>query len=294
MKGFDPEKARGVYSALFTPYDRDGKINSDMIGRLVDFHLNSGLAGFYVTGSSGEGLLLTEDERKKVIKAVIDSNHGRGRVIVHVGHVSTECAVTLARFAEQCGADMISSVGPVYYAQSFEGTCRHYRAIAEATGLPFLVYALGTEIVPERDRRLFDIRHCAGLKYTGANFFSVQQLARRTDRTLALFSGFDEMSVAALSFGFHGSIGTSQNFAPKHFVEIYDHYMKGHIHKAAEKQAEINKVIALMASHENRSYQKAIMRYIGYDCGYFRLPYAPLSEQEYRKFASELDRLGIL
>lgn len=294
MTKFNPETMRGVYSALFTPYDKRGRVNVGMIERLVEFHLESGLAGFYVTGSTGEGFLLTDDERKLVIESVIKFNRGRGKVIAHVGHISTDIAVQLAKFAESKGADLISSVGPVYYGQSFEGATRHYKAIAEATDLPFLIYALGTEIVPSRDIRLFDIKNIVGLKYTGANFFLVQQHAGSMKNPIVLLSGFDEESVASLSFGFHGSIGTSQNFAPKHFVRIYNHYMKGQIKEASKIQAEINKVIALMVSSENRSYQKAIMRYIGYDCGYFRRPFAPLSETEYAGFAKKLDKLGIL
>jgi len=294
MTKFNPKTLNGVYSALFTPYDKQGRVNVDMIEQLVEFHLKSGLAGFYVTGSTGEGFLLTENERKLVIESVIKFNRGRGKVIAHVGHTSTDIAVQLAWFAESKGADLISSVGPVYYAQTFEGAKRHYKAIAESTSLPFLIYAIGTEIVPKRDIAFFDLKNIVGIKYTGANFFSVQQMAGMMKKPIAILSGFDEESVAALSFGFNGSIGTSQNFAPKHFARIYRLYNEGRIHEAAKLQKEINKVIALMVSFENRSYQKAIMRYIGYDCGYFRKPYAPLSETEYKKFARELDKLDIL
>jgi N-acetylneuraminate lyase len=132
------------------------------------------------------------------------------------------------------------------------------------------------------------------MKYTGANFYSVQQLVRFVDRPIVLMSGFDEQFVAGQSFGFQGAIGSTLNFAPRHYADIYRLYHDGKIAEAAGIQAEINKVTYLMASYENWSYRKAIMRYIGFDCGSCRPPYAPLSEQEYDHFARKLDELNVL
>ncbi len=297
MTNFDPEAFKGVYSALFTPYDRDGKVNLEMIERMVEFHLKSGLAGFYVTGSTGECFLLSEEERKLVIERVVKSNRGRAKVIAHAGHISTDVAVRLARYAEKCGVDAISAVGPVYYAQTVEGTYLHYREIAQASALPFIVYALaniGQSIVPEDDVKLFKIKNIIGMKYTGTNFFSLQQLSNLIDKPHILFSGSDEHFLGALTFGVSGSIGTSQNFAPKEFVKIYECFNKGDIKTAQKIQHDVNKVINLMLSYGDRSYQKAIMRYIGFDCGNFRKPFKELTEKEYSDFAKKMDKLGVL
>jgi N-acetylneuraminate lyase len=93
---------------------------------------------------------------------------------------------------------------------------------------------------------------------------------------------------------FSPGIGITYNLAPAHFVKIYYLYIEGEIEEASRIQDEINRVIYLMNSYENRSFQKAIMRYIGFDCGFFRMPYAPLTEDEYQEFAAELDGLNIL
>jgi len=281
-------------SAIFTPYDKYGRINLDMLERVINFQLEAGLTGFYVTGSTGEGFLLTDEERRSVIEHVVKFNARRGKVIAHVGHISTDQAVDLARFAAKTGVDMNSSVGPVYYGQSFEAACRHYGAIAGATDIPFMIYALGMKLVPERDVQFFDIPNIVGMKYTGMDFYSVQQLVRLLDREITLFSGFDEQAVITPTFGFNGSIGTTHNFAPKQFADIYALQAEGRVDEAAEIQKRINEVIYLMNSSENRSYQKSVMRYIGYDCGYFRSPYAPLTEDEYQVFAAKLDAIGLL
>lgn len=284
----------GGYSAIFTPFDSSNEVNFDMLSAIAEYQLACGLKGFFVTGSTGEGLLLSFDERLSVIKHVAQLVGNRATVIAHVGHPSTDFAARLARDAADAGADWIGSVGPIYHGTSFAGTMRHYREISNATDLPFIIYSFGGTIDPERDTAFFELPNVCGLKYTGANFFSVQQLARFVKRPIALMSGFDEQFVAGQSFGFHGGIGTTFNFAPLFYADIYRHYHAGNIEEAARIQAEINTVTHLMTSFENWSYRKAIMKYIGFDCGPARSPYAPLSNHEYEMFANQLDQLGVL
>ena len=284
----------GPFSAIFTPFDETGAVNFEMLGRIADFQIDSGTQGFFVCGSTGEGLLLSETERTEVVKQLVADVAGRAKIIAHVGHPSTDVAVRLARRAAADGADWIASVAPIYYGTTFQGAVRHYTAIAKATDLPFMIYSLGEEIDPRRDAALFEIPNTAGMKYTGANFFSVQQLVRHLNRPIVLMSGFDEQFVASLSFGFHGGIGSTHNFAPKYYADIYRLYHEGNIAEAARVQAEINRVTYLMVQYENWSYRKAIMRYIGIDCGAYRAPYAPLTESEYEAFAEKLDALNIL
>ena len=107
-------------------------------------------------------------------------------------------------------------------------------------------------------------------------------------------SGFDEQFVAGQSFGFHGGIGSTYNFGPKFYSEIYRQYHAGNIAEAARIQAEINRVTNLMVEYENWSYRKAIMKYLGFDCGHARAPYAKLTQQEYEAYESRLDELAVL
>lgn len=284
----------GAYSAIFTPFDKNNEINFDMLTKIAEFQLSRGLRGFFVTGSTGESLLLGYQERLAVINHMASTFGERATIVAHVGHPSTDYAVRLAIDSAEAGAHWISSVTPIYYGTTFEGAIRHYKAISNATDRPFMIYSLGGIVDPNRDAAFFAIPNVCGLKYTGANFFSVQQLMRNVNRPVALMSGFDEQFVAGQSFGFHGGIGSTYNFAPKYYADIYRLYRKGNIEKAARLQADVNKVIQLMIQYENWSYRKAIMRYLGLDCGPYRAPYAPLSEAEYESFALELDKLGVL
>ena len=285
---------KGAYSAIFTPFDNSNQINFDMLTKIANYQIDHGIRGFFVTGSTGEGLLLSYEERVAVIKHVSDVAKDRATIIAHVGHPSTDFAMRLAKDSAEAGADWISSVAPIYHGTTFDGAMRHYESISNSTELPFMIYSLGGVVDPERDTAFFRLPNVCGLKYTGANFFSVQQLTRFVDKPIALMSGFDEQFVAGQSFGFNGGIGTTFNFAPQFYSDIYDRYHAGEIQEAARIQSEINRVTYEMVGYENWSYRKAIMKYIGFDCGPCRAPYAKLSGTEYDEFAKKLDALDVL
>ena len=290
---------RGAYAAMFTPIASDGSVNEEMIERLVEHGLSNGLVGFYLTGSTGEGFLLSLDERKRVFDRAAKAVAGRAKLIAHVGCVATDDAVDLARHAAKVGIDWVSSVAPVYFGQSFEAAYRHYERISNATDLPFMIYSIGAEVLPDRDVRFFDLPNVKGMKYTGADYFAVQCLRRRlvaAGKEAIFFAGRDEQLVCALAFRnvFSGGIGTTYNIIPRHFAEICRRSFAGDAEGAAKMQDEANRVVELMIESENWSYRKAMMKYIGLDCGPYRYPYAPLTDEEYAAFARRIDALGIL
>lgn len=285
---------RGAYSAIITPFDNSNRVNLEMLTAIAEYQLGHGIQGFFANGTTGEGLLLSEHERLTVIKHLVEHFGSRATIIAHVGHPSTDVAVRMARDAAAAGADWMASVAPIFYGTTFEGMQRHYTAISSATDLPFMMYSLGGVIDPLRDSIFFDLPNVCGLKYTGASFFSVQQLMRRVSRPVAVMSGFDEQFVAGQSFGFDGGIGSTFNFGPQFYAGIHERYHAGDIAAASRMQADINQVTDLMIQYENRSYWKSIMKYIGFDCGPCRAPYAPITEQEYEAFAVRIDDLGVL
>ena len=154
----------GAYSALYTPFKKDGSLNEEMIEKVIDYGLSRGLRGFYLTGSTGEGFLLSKDERKRVYARAAKAAKGRAKLIAHVGCLATDDAVELAKFAAKTGIDWVSSVAPVYFGQCFDAAYDHYRRISSATDLPFMIYSLGADIVPDRDagRRAGAFGSCDG------------------------------------------------------------------------------------------------------------------------------------
>ena len=117
----------GAFSAMFTPFTPNNTVNEEAIFHLIEYGIREGLKGFYLTGSTGEGLLLSLAERALVYRTAVQAARGRCKLIAQVGAVSTEDSVALAKAAADAGCDWISSVAPVYFGQSFEAQVRHYK-----------------------------------------------------------------------------------------------------------------------------------------------------------------------
>ena len=274
----------GVYSALFTAYDDQGKVSLERLGRLIDFQLARGLRGAFITGSTGEGLLLSDEERKQVAEAAVTAIGDRGRSIVHVGHTSTGAAVALARHAESIGADMVSSVPPIYYPVGPEGVLLHYRQIAESVSLPVLVYnipaATGVSFSDEMWLKLFEIPNIIGMKYTAADMFYMRNVIELLGQRALVLSGSDEMFLPALVMGCDGSIGTTQNVAPEWFVRIRESYLAGDLKTAQELQFEVNRFIKCFLTHGRMSGVKATAALRGVPVGEVRPPLPPASPRD--------------
>ena len=287
----------GAYAAMFTPYDAKGRVDPEKIARIMDYGYANGLNGFYLTGTTGEWFLLSVEERKQVYAAAVKANGGRGKLIAHVGANCTDDSVALARYAAEVGIDWVSSLAPQLYRNSFEAAMYHYRTISEATDLPFMVYSMGAALVPERDIRFFDLKNVKGMKYTGRDYYAAQGLKRRLDgnKETIWFAGCDEQLLCGLALGnvFSGGIGTTYNIIPRHFAAICTLAAKGRFREAAKWQDEANRVVELMIESDNWSYRKAMMKFIGLDCGWFRKPFEPLSAAQYRAYAKRFAALGV-
>ena len=286
----------GAYAAMFTPFDAKYRVNEEMIERIVDYGIRNGLNGFYLTGTSGEWWLLSLEERKQVFATAVKAAKGRCKLIAHVGANCTDDSVLLAKHAAKVGIDWISSVTPQLYRTSFDAAYYHYKTITSATDLPFMVYSFGSALVPDRDIRLFDLKNVKGIKYTGRDYYAAQCLKRRLDKETIWFAGCDEQLLCGLALGnvFSGGIGTTYNIIPRHFAKICELAAKGDFAAAAKWQDEANQVVELMIESDNWSYRKAMMTFVGLDCGPYRKPFEPLSAAQYRAYAKRFAKLGIV
>ena len=137
---FCKEDFKGVFIAFYTCFNEEGNISVDAIKKLARFYANKGVKGLYVGGSSGEGFLLTVDERKKLLEAVIDEVGKELTIIVHVGAAATRDSVELAKHAEEKGAHALSAVPNVYYGLPERSIELHWKNIINSTNLPFIIY----------------------------------------------------------------------------------------------------------------------------------------------------------
>ena len=295
-KGKAFEGMAGAYSALYTPFRKDGSLNEEMIEKVIGYGLSRGLKGFYLTGSTGEGFLLSKEERKRVYSRAAKAAKGRAKLIAHVGCLATDDAVELARYAAKVGIDWVSSVAPVYFGQNFDAAYDHYRRISSATDLPFMIYSLGADIVPDRDAKFFDLKNVKGMKYTNYKYWTVQALRNRLSKEAIFFAGADEQVLPALATGiFAGCIGTSQNIIPAHFARICALAEENNFAEASALQAEVVRFVEQLIAKPNGSWHKSMMKYIGLDCGEGRAPNGrPLAKAELKDLFVRLDALGFV
>ena len=136
----DLKKFKGIFTALNVIYDENDNVDLEKIKQLVNVYKSKGVKGIYACGSTGEGFLLSTQERKDVAKAIVEAANGEMTVIVHVGSASTKESVELAKHCEEIGADAVSAVPCVYYHLPEESVELHWNTIIESTSLPFIIY----------------------------------------------------------------------------------------------------------------------------------------------------------
>jgi N-acetylneuraminate lyase len=207
------QKFHGAWPALATPFDDNNQVNTPVLRRLVDYLIGKGCDGFYVCGSTGEGIYMSSAERKLVLETVIEQSNRRVPIIAHVGCVAAGDAAALARHAQEAGADGVASIIPPLYTTT---TAIHdyYAGIAAAApNLPLLTYIFGGPVdAVGLMRALRDIPNLAGGKYTGPNMFEFRRIIDLGKGEWTLFSGMDEQCAFATMFGSSGAIGSSLNY----------------------------------------------------------------------------------
>lgn len=223
------EKFKGVWPALFTPVHEDGKVNTAELEKLVELMIEQELDGIYLLGSTGQGFLFSEEERKEIAARTIGFVGGRVPVIVQVGALNTEESVRLAKHAADHGADGISSVGPIYYAPSTEMAITHYRRIASATDLPFFPYQIGGAASKEVIYKLLEMPQVLGMKLTTGQLLEIGGIRNLCGDKWQLFSGADELMCQAAVSGADGAIGSFYNMFGPTCKHVRTQFMNGRV-----------------------------------------------------------------
>lgn len=277
-KGF-----KGIYSALLTPYDENGKINFKVIRQLVEYQLRGGVSGFFVMGTSSEMLLLGENERKKVIETVVDAVAGRARVIAQTGCLSTDEAISMSKFAVETGADAFSAIPPVYFRYRREEIINYYREVALSVELPFFAYNIpvctGIDLLDKQYRPIFELPNLIGWKESSAHCKKMKEILREYPDKIML-EGNDYYVAETLSFGGKGAIGSTYNLIPAPFVQICKFAENGEFQKAEKLQRDLNDVIEILDFYGGIPAVKSVLTDMGYPMGPCRKPFRKLSDQE--------------
>ena len=290
--------AHGIWPALCTAFDDTGEeIDAERVRHLVRHLLDTGINGFFLCGSTGEGAFLTVPERKQMAAVVADEVAGAVPLILQVGATSTENAVELARHAAAFKSiDAVASVAPVDQPNDLDAAVAHYAAIGAATDLPFYVYWLATTA----DKRVTAdqfleamkaVPNFAGVKFTDTNLYLFQQLVAVSRSEINAISGPDEMCVAAMVMGSDAAIGSTYNIMPGIFLGMRRAFELGDVQAAMGAQVKANRVISYMISIGVLPAIKVILGWRGVPVGPPRAfdPLTPEATQHLRDFVDSLD-----
>lgn len=279
------KKLTGIYAALFTPFDKDGRIMYDALQRHAEYLMNKGIEGFYVNGSTGEAFLMRPDERKKALEAVVEAVAGKVTVISHCGAIGTDISLELVKHSAMLPVDAISSVPPFYYGFKKEDIVGYYNDLANASDKPFIVYNIpkfsGVIITPEIMAELRKNPNIQGLKFTHNDFAALEAI-RSSDPDLVIYNGFDEMCICGLALGCNGAIGSTYNIIAPLILKLRDCCDDNDFASARELQKKANAYIRLLTLNgKHFSIAKYIISKIeGIDYGFARKPFSPLGKDE--------------
>ncbi|WP_199152903.1 4-hydroxy-tetrahydrodipicolinate synthase [Chromobacterium sp. ASV23] len=214
----------GSLVALVTPMSNDGEVDFAALQRLVEFHIENGTSGIVAVGTTGESATLSVEEHIEVVKAVVKYAAGRIKVIAGAGGNATSEAIELGRLSAEAGADMVLSVVPYYNKPTQEGIYQHFKAIADHSPLPVILYNVPGRTVADMSNdtalRLAAHSNIVGLKDATGDIGRACDLALRAPEGFALYSGDDATGMAFMLCGGHGVISVTANIAPKLMSEL--------------------------------------------------------------------------
>ena len=273
----------GACTALVTPF-LNHEINYPMLEQLLRRQLDAGIEAIVVCGTTGESPALSDEEKLELFRRAKKYVGRTCKIIAGTGSYCTKRAAQLSKKAEQTGVDGLLVVSPYYNKANPDGLYRHYEAIAAATQLPVIVYNVpsrtGMDISPESCSALSRISNIVGIKEASADITKLTKILRLCGERMTVWSGNDDMTVAAAALGAKGVISVLSNVCPVLTQAMTRAALDGDFDTAAALQIQLQPLVEALFSDVNPIPVKAAMAIIGYDCGDCRLPLGKLSEEK--------------
>jgi len=288
----------GTYTALVTPF-RNGRVDDEGFRKLIEAQIAGGVDGIVPVGTTGESPTLSHDEHRDVIKAAVEIVAGRIKVIGGTGSNSTDEAIALTRDAEKAGADGALMVAPYYNKPSPEGLYRHFRAIAETTKLPIVLYSIpgrcGIEIVvPVVARLAEDCANIVAIKEAGGTVERVSQLRQAVPETFEILSGDDSLTLPFISVGAVGVISVASNVAPAEVSALVRAARDGQMARAEQLHRRLYPLFKNLFVESNPSPAKYALSLMLGLSPELRLPLVEMSEDNRELVRATLANLGLL
>ena len=289
----------GATTAVITPF-KNGTLDEATYARLIQRQIDNNIDAICPVGTTGESATLTHDEHKRCIEIAVEACKGtKAKVLAGAGSNSTLEAIDIAKHAESCGVDAIFSVSPYYNKPSQEGLYQHYKAIASAVKVPFMLYNVpgrtGVDILPDTVKRLFDdVENIMGIKEaTGSIERTVELLAKIPD--LYVFSGDDAIDFPILASGGKGITSVTANLLPDLKADLTHAALEGDLKRSKEINDQLFEINKVLFCESNPIPIKAAMYIAGLiDTLEYRLPLVPPSSENMKKIEEVMKKYKIV
>jgi 4-hydroxy-tetrahydrodipicolinate synthase len=288
-------KLQGSFVALVTPYSK-GEVDLPKVRELVEFHVKNGTSGICPVATTGEGPVLTHDEKANIIKAVVEVARGKALVFPGTGTYNTQESIEYTRMAKELGADGALIVTPYYNKPTQEGLYRHYKAIAEAVAIPIMLYNVpgrtGVSMAPETTARLALIKNIVALKDASGNVEQVTQLRAISD--IQILSGEDSLTFPILCLGGVGVVSVAANIIPKQVAEMTAAAVAGELTKARQIHDRYFELFKNLFIETNPIPVKIALKKMGMYNGEMRLPMCDMAAANEEKLEKTLRNCKVL
>ncbi|MCW6700555.1 dihydrodipicolinate synthase family protein [Anaerococcus sp. NML200537] len=295
MSEFTLKDFRGVIPASLSIFDENENLDLEATKEFTEFLLKFDIGGLYLTGSTGEGFLMSAEEREKSSQAVIEVAKGKVPVVVHIGDIGTKKSIDLAKAAEEAGATAISSVPPFYWRFNSEQIYDYYKDIAEAVDIPMVIYNVPLAGMMSADmiKDLSQIENIKGVKYTNSDIYQIPAIKEACGEDFMVYGGADELASSNLLIGVDGIVGSFYNLIPDLFIQINEAIANNEVKKAYDLQKNAVRIINYLVAGGNMvAGIKAVLREAGINAGYARRPFINFYGDDQVKLAKGLVELA--
>jgi len=287
----------GVGTALITPFTPAGEVDYAGVSRLARRQIDAGVHVLVPCGTTGETPTLSVDEKRRIIELVAAEARGRALVLAGAGGYDTKEVIHMAAVAKAAGADGLLSVTPYYNKPTPEGLYQHYKAIAESTDLPIVVYNVpgrtGVNIEPATLVRLATIPNIIGVKEASGNVTQMAEICRAVPSDFIVMSGDDALTLPLMVLGGHGIISVASNEVPAEMVQMVEAFERGALSEARHWHNKLLPLMQINFIEANPIPVKFAMAAMGLCEEVYRLPMVSPRSASQEKIASVLRDLGL-
>lgn len=298
MEGFKVKKPifTGSGVAIITPFTKDGAIDFEELGRLLDFHLENETDAIIICGTTGESAAMPDKEHLSVIDYTVKRINGKIPVIAGTGSNDTAHGVNLCKAAESLGVDGLLTVTPYYNKTTQRGLVKHFTALANSVKIPIILYNVpsrtGLNIKPDTLFELSKVENIIGIKEASGNITQVAQMAAKCP-DMVIYSGNDDQIVPIMSVGGLGVISVLANIAPKNVHDMCQKFLDKDTEGAMKLQLDAMEIIDALFCEVNPIPVKKAMSLMGYNTDTLRLPLCEISPENEKYLRSALINYGI-